>query len=175
MSYSEVKQEQEKSILEDYLDWLNEGEDEYEVIATPDPPDGIVQNLTTDETFWVEVSSSYHSDKWAIDLNSYADPDRNHIAMPDGRYMNMDQYVAEKFAETLASKLSKTSYKEAFDEYGPGALVIKVYSPWAVDDTTFGLMEEECKSVKNETGYFDEVFIYHNDGDGYRFSEWEID
>jgi hypothetical protein len=95
--------------------------------------------------------------------------------MPNGTYMDIDQLVAKKFSETLAKKLSKSSYEEAFDEYGPGVLVIKIYSPWAVDDTTFAFMEEECESVSNETGYFDEVYIYHNDGDGYRFSEWEID
>lgn len=112
MTYSDIKQSQELSILDDYLEWLNENDDEYEVIATPDPPDGIIKNITKDETLWVEVSSSYHSEDWAIDLNSYADPDRDHAAMPDGTYMDIDQLVAKKFAANLAKKLSKLSLKK---------------------------------------------------------------
>ncbi|WP_419783143.1 hypothetical protein [Maridesulfovibrio sp.] len=172
MGYSDIKEDQERSILDDFIEWLNEDDDKYKLVETPDPPDGVVLDKSDDEKFWVEVTSAYFDRAWAEDINSYAAPNREHKDMSGKGFGDMDRKVADEIKAIVQQKMSKSSYGEVYESYGQGILVVKVYSPWTVGGDVFDYLDD-LNDINNETGYIGEVYLYHDDGDGYQFNEWE--
>ncbi|WP_449243506.1 hypothetical protein, partial [Desulfovibrio sp.] len=70
------------------------------------------------------------------------------------------------------AKLSKNSYSEATEKYGPGILVVDVQNP-SFDGQTIEAMEKEEDFNIDDSEYFHSIYIRWRGGDGYQFMKWE--
>lgn len=168
MNSSKVKFLQETSIIEDFISFFNQKRSIYKLHDRPDPPDAVIENTFLKKYFWFEVTTVFFSKEWAIDLNSSADHNRVHKPMQQGPYVNMDDTVFQRTIKIFSEKNKKKSYDEVFSKYGKGMLVIKVYSPWGVDNNLFVSIKNAIRR-KNKRTLFNRVYIYSTCGDGYTF------
>ncbi|TPJ59959.1 hypothetical protein [Mesorhizobium sp. B2-6-1] len=128
------------------------------VVATPDPPDAIIQSGQT--TRWVEVGSVFWNDDWAHHLNSRATPGETDRPIGKGLYLDMDEQLADRFVAVLQDKLAKRSYLPFAQQHGPGYLVLPVMSPFAFDRHTKHLIRQKWNSSpRTDIGCFRGVFL----------------
>lgn len=158
-----------------FLSWLARRTGEaFTVVDRPNPPDAIVQSAK--RTTWIEVTDAFYSNTWAQDLFSSATPDEEHKPMPPGIYKNMDARFAANFTALLKRKLSKKSYCEVCQKYGPGILLVGIESPWFGADTC-EQMREECQKTdwSTDRGNFGRVIISFPSFMDQSFEEWDWD
>ncbi len=173
----QVKDKHERFLIDAFISWwVSQTGEQFSVISRPHPkpPEAIVQSDR--RTTWIEVTDAFYSDEWAQDLFSDATPNETHKPMVPGPFKNMDAKSAARFALLLKKKLSKVSYAEAREKYGPGILLVGMQSLW-FDGVTCDLMREECKKTdwSTDRGHFSHVFICFRSLNELAFEEWKWD
>lgn len=169
MNSSNIKFLQETSIINDFISFFNNKRPIYKLHERPDPPDAIIENTFLKKFFWLEVTTEVYSKEWAIDLTSYAAPNRPHKSMQQKMYINMDETVFQRVINIFSKKSKKSSYDKVLSKYGKGMLIIKVYSPWGVDHDLLLRIKNEIKR-KNRKTLFNRVYLYSTFGNGYAFT-----
>jgi hypothetical protein len=170
-----VQEKHERFLVDAFIAWwASQTGEQFRVISRPHPhpPEAIVQS--DQRTTWIEVTDAFYSDEWAQDLYSYATHGEAHKSMGPGPYVDMDAQTVTRFAALLKKKLSKQSYAEPYEKYGPGILLVGMQSPW-FDAQTCDMMLAECKETdwSTDRGYFSRVFISFSSLNQQAFEEWK--
>jgi hypothetical protein len=170
-----VQDKHERVLVDAFITWwASQTGEQFRVIARPHPlpPEAIVQS--DQRTTWIEVTDAFHSDEWAQDLYSNVTPGESHKPMGPGPNVNMDAQTAARFAALLKKKLSKQSYADPHQNYGPGILLVGMQSPW-FDEQTCETMRHECGRTDWSTDqrFFSHVFISFSSLNQQTFEEWK--
>lgn len=108
MSQNNFGAKNENFILESFLKWFNDEDENYRIIGTPNPPDAIIEDEHSGDQTWVEVTTCYYSKELAEDYTSYYHPHRDHVPMESEHgYTSMDKSFAESFWKIVKKKLKK--------------------------------------------------------------------
>ena len=167
----DVQQRHERFHVQLFIDALNKRHrSNFRVVSEPNPPEAIIQSGRT--TRWVEVVSAYWNRAYAQDLNSYATEGEVHKSVGSGVFRNMDLEFAQNFADSVLSKLEKSSYDSARDKYGAGYLVVPILFPFFGRDTLQFMQQEwRNKSVKDR-GCFRSIYLNYKVSNTYAVSLW---
>lgn len=111
----------------------------FKVESRPNPPDAVL--VDGKRRTWMEHTDAFYPG-WAEHLTSYAAADKVHRPMRRGLHMDMDNQVAEVFANVTLQKFNNRSYKAAVNQYGPGILVVGIESPWLDGETLQAINEK---------------------------------
>jgi hypothetical protein len=169
----EVKKAHERFTIDLFLEWFNRWHSsQFKVIDEPDPPEAIIKSGKTIR--WVEVTAAFWNDAFAQDICSYATEGEGHKPAPDGAVsVNPTSVFVRKFITLLAQKLSKSSYVDYRDTYGPGYLIVSIQYPFFSKDVVarLGCAWDELQVV--DRGCFRSIyFAYREFGGGYRIMRW---
>jgi hypothetical protein len=171
---SPVKQQHERSVVADFISWLNARRGtRYSVVEEPDPPEAIIQSVRV--TTWVEVVDAFWTGAYAQDLYSFATPGELHKPIGPGPHVGMDICFAKSFVKALSNKLKKTSYLPFLKKYGPGYLVVPIQHPW-FDGRTVREMTDfwSCGRPWPDKGCFKEVYIACPSLNRRAFRKWKV-
>ena len=170
-----VQEKHERVLIDEFIAWwASQTGEQFRVIFRPHPlpPEAIVQSVQ--RTTWIEVTDAFHSDKWAQDLYSNATPGESRKPMGPGPYVDMDAQTAARFATLLKKKLSKQSYADTHEKYGPGTLLVRMQSSWFGEQTCDMMRDECCKTNwSTDQGFFSHVFISFRSLNQQTFEEWK--
>ena len=174
MSQSEdINGQNETYILNEFLEWFNDDDEDYIKIGPDDfnaAPDAIIYDEGSDVTTWVEITTCFLDEQFAIDECTYARNPIENLATHSRQLINPDLAFAERFAKLVEKKFNKTSYESVADEYGEGILIIRIMNPF-FDEQTEEYMREKYEELE-ESDYFDYVVICYHDDDELIFEEW---
>lgn len=166
-----VKAKHEAAYINAFIAWHGRAyRSYYRVIARPDPPDAIIQSNQT--TSWIEIGDVLWNDAWARDQYSYATPGETHQPIRSGVHTNMDEQFSDNFVRVLIQKLTKKSYQQVFEKYGPGYLVLPMMSPFFNHDTVRLMRRKWDASLAIDAGYFRGVFLAYPNA--FQFRRWRL-
>lgn len=171
---AENKSKHEEFYINAFIDWHRTAFGScYEVVERPDPPDAIIRSEYT--TTWVEISDIYWNKSWAKDVHTYSAIDEEHRPIPPGFHAGPDAQFAQQFVDVVGNKLSKSNYKEFFDSYGPGYLVLPIMYP-LFNHHSVEFMKKAWQSVQpiKDHGYFRRILLARSLQPGVSFSQWRV-
>ncbi len=144
---------------------------DFKVIEEPNPPEAIIRSNNT--TRWVEVTTAYLNEAYAIDLNTYAVKGERHIASRQDVPHNPDDEFAQQFIDVVTKKLEKTSYEAFFSQYGKGYLVVSIKHP-LFSQRTLSIIERIWDaSVTLDRGFFKSIYLVYPVFGEYKVSLWK--
>jgi hypothetical protein len=166
-----IKAKHEAAYINAFIEWHSRVyRSRYRVISRPEPPDAIIQSGST--ISWVEVGDVFWSDAWARDQYSYATPGETHRPIHSGVHSGMDEQFADRFVRVLQDKLTKKSYRQVVEQYGPGYLVLPMMSPFFNHDTLRLMRQKWAEVARTDAGYFRGVFLAYPRAS--RFRRWRL-
>lgn len=142
----------------------------FAVVEEPNPPEAIVRSGRT--TRWVEVTTVFWNQAFAIDVYSYATEGEVHRPIGDGVFIGPDAEFAANFVSVIKQKLEKTTYAKFRDRYGPGYLVVSVQYPLFNHRTMHYITEAWSSLTMNDQGCFRSIYVAHRIFNGYRVFQW---
>jgi len=144
---------------------------DFHVIDEPNPPEAIIRSKLT--TRWVEVTTAYLNQAYAIDLNTYAVKGEKHQHVDDQVILNVDEEFAKHFVRVVKKKVEKLTYAPFYQQYGKGYLVVSIKHPMFSQKT---LAQIDClwdQSPALDKGFFKSVYIVYPLFDGYKVALWK--
>lgn len=169
----QIKAQHEEFLIAEFIKWWDrETGERFKVVKRPDPPDAII--MSNLRMSWIEATDVFYSIEWARNLYSMVTPGETHVPMGREVHVGMDEQTASRFTALLQQKLSKLSYREAFDSYGPGTLIIGMQSPW-FDAETYEMMQTVYQNAgrSDNAGYFEKVYLSFRSMNQQVFEEWK--
>lgn len=144
---------------------------DFKVIEEPNPPEAIIQSKST--TRWVEVTTAYLNDEYAIDLNTYAVKGEKHQPRQQVADINPDDQFAKQFVKVVIKKLEKPTYEPFFRKYGKGYLIVSIKDPSFGQGTLSAIQHvwDEVRVLDN--GYFKSIYIVYPVFNAYKVSLWK--
>jgi hypothetical protein len=158
-NYRVLKQQHETAVVDDFVAWLSDKSGaNWTVLERPDTPDAVISNGV--ETSWVEHTDLYRTWEEARSETSFITPDKKHIPHAENPIFDPDRRIAIALMNLLQSKLSNDSYRQAYEVYGPGFLVISERDPLFNKDSIAEIdrISEEIK-ISDDRGYFSKVCL----------------
>jgi len=144
---------------------------DFKVIQEPNPPEAIIQSGRTKR--WVEVTTAYLSDAYAIDLNTYAVKGEQHIPSEPNMLGDPDVEFAKQFVRVVAKKLQKATYKPFFSAHGKGYLVVSIKDPLFGQSTLTAIEHVWDKTQVLDKGFFKSIYIVYPVFGGYKVVLWK--
>lgn len=166
-----VKQAHERYQVGLLLSALNDRHgSRYVVISEPEPPEAIIKSGRT--TRWVEVVTAYLNADFAKDINSFATNGEDHHSISGQLIAEPDEQFAKNFVSAVSAKLEKKTYKEFYDLYGPGYLVVSIQNPF-FDGATLSAINEQWRAANiNSLGYFRSIYLTFRMETGHNVKRW---
>lgn len=156
-----VKDAHEIAVINDFIDWLNDKDGtKYEIVARPDPPDAILKDV--ESYMWVEHTDLYRSDDEAREEYEaiLADPGETPFVHSENPVIGPDERIANSLLVNLCKKLIKSSYRDAFDLYGPGIIIMTERDPLFSNSSLTAIKNALHDFVcEDDQGHFKEVFL----------------
>lgn len=115
----------------------------FRVESMPEPPDAVL--VDGSNRVWLEHTDAFYPG-WAEDITSYAASDKVHRPMRKGPHRDMDNCLADVFADVVNAKINNNSYRPFIEKYGPGILVVGLESPW-LDEETLQAIDRKWSEV----------------------------
>lgn len=140
------------------------------VVEEPNPPEAIIRSGRA--TRWVEVTTAFWNQAFAIDVYSYATIGEPHRPIGDGVFIGPDAEFAANFVAVVKKKLEKTTYATVRDRYGPGYLVVAVQYPMFGEHTMRFINAAWRSATLNDKGCFRSIYVSHRMLNGYRVFLW---
>lgn len=157
-----------KLFLENFNKWHRSN---FKVISEPNPPEAVVQSGKTIR--WVEVTTAYMNQEFAIDLNSYATDGEQYQPMTQHVFIGPDAHFAEQFVKVVKQKLEKQTYASIRDEYGLGYLIVSIQYPMFGRDSLRFISQAWSKVALKHANCFRSVYITYRVFDGYKVVLWK--
>jgi hypothetical protein len=159
----EIQVRHEDAVIAEYIRWIEaNGGPAYTVAARPDPPDAILH--TGDRHLWVEVADVYRSADEAHEERSRANPSEQLFVHREHPITDPDDRMAASLLRAVKSKMSSHSYREVFEQYGPGVLICCERDPLFDADTlesTLEALQHEREEIERlDRKYFNEIYLY---------------
>jgi len=157
--HRKIKRQHEIAVIENFVAWLNQSSGAHWVIIEhPDPPDAIIKD--GEKTSWVEHADLYRHWEEARSETSFVTPGTEHIPHSENPISDPDQRTAMALMSLLQDKLSKDSYSEVHEAYGPGFLLISERDP-LFDSNTVAVIDRlsEQIAIADDKGYFARVYL----------------
>ena len=133
-------------------------------------PEAIIRSGRT--TRWVEVTTAFWNQAFAIDVYSYATEGEVHKPIDHRVFVGPDQEFAASFVAVVKQKLEKATYAQFKDRYGPGYLVVSVQYPLFGEHTMRYIAKSWSSLTVNDQGCFQSVYVAHRVFNGYRVFLW---
>ena len=162
----------ERFIVNIFIDELNRRHRSYYRLSSePNPPEAIIQSKK--KTSWIEVTSTFISQRFAEDQWTFATPGEKHRPVPKEVIINPDAQFAANFVSIVKKKLEKSSYLEFRDMYGSGYLLVSVQYP-LFNPSTIKFMRRAWESTKfADLGCFRSIYLIFHACNGYRVVLWQ--
>lgn len=148
---------------------------DFKVVGEPNPPEAIIQSKHT--TRWVEVTTAYLNEAYAIDLNTYAVKGEKHLpssATTSGNAeINVDDEFAKHFVRVVRNKLEKPNYESYFRAHGKGYLVVSIKDPFFGQSTLAAIQRVWDSAAVSDKGFFKSVYIVYPIFGEYKVSLWK--
>ncbi len=164
-----IKNFHEISILNGFVSWLNTlSREDFQIVARPNPPDAIIKGVT--QTEWLEHTDAYRSDEEAKEELSLATPGGEPYKREKVLLVEPDKRIVAAILNNVHRKLQKNSYKEAFEKYGPGTLIISERDA-LFDEQSLELVRRSLPSYyfHGDRGYFKRAYLCIRSEGGYFF------
>lgn len=142
----------------------------FAVVEEPISPEAIIRSGGT--TRWVEVTTAFWNQAFAIDTYSYATEGEVHRPIGDGVFVDPDEEFAKSFVSVVKQKLEKATYGKFRDRYGPGYLVVSVQYPLFGQHTMHYIAKAWSALAVNDQGCFRSVYVAYRVFNGYRVFLW---
>ena len=166
-----VQEAHERFNVSLFLETLNHRyHSNFAVVEEPNPPEAIIRSGRT--TRWVEVTTAFMNQAFAIDVYSYATAGEVHRPIDDEVFVGPDAQFAANFVSVIKKKLEKATYAKFRDRYGPGYLVVSVQYPLFNHRTMHYVSEAWSSLTLNDQGCFRSIYIAHRVVNGYRVFLW---
>lgn len=168
-----IKQTHEDAVIEKFLSWYNSThETKFKIIDKPEPPDAVAQD--EGKYIWIEHADIYRSSEEAREERSAVTPGEKPYQRQEHLISEPDKRMAIAFVFTLNKKLSNNSYRNWYEKYGPGILILTERDP-LFDQSTWDCISEELNSCsfENDKGYFKKIFLGYRIMGGLSFIEAE--
>lgn len=171
-SRSQVKKLHERFTVNLFLKAFNfRYHTDFKVVDEPDPPEAIVQSKNA--TRWVEVTTAYLSEEYAMDLHSYATEGEKHKPVSQDGLINPDEQFAKQFVKVVKDKLEKPTYQPFFNQYAHGYLVVSIKYP-LFNLKTLKIIQRIWDETKvMNTGFFKSIYITYPVFHDYKVSLWK--
>ncbi|MFW5432432.1 MAG: hypothetical protein ACKE5M_05390 [Methylophilaceae bacterium] len=144
---------------------------DFKVIEEPNPPEAIIQSKSSIR--WVEVTTAYLSEEYAIDLNTYAVEGEKHKPRRQAVYVDSDEQFAEQFVRTVSKKLEKVTYEPFFREHGKGYLVVSIKDPLFGQSILGAIQKAWDETEVVDKGFFKSIYIVYPVFGEYKVSLWK--
>ncbi len=160
----QIKDKHEGCVIEAFVCWYNaQTAQRFSIVARPNPPDAVVQ--FEDTKLWIEHADVYRGPEEAREEYAYAtlgESDYDHSERP---IVEPDERTTIALLAILDKKLAKESYKEFFEKFGKGLLLLTERDP-LFSESTMECIRERLRehNFSKDRGYFKEAYI------GYRLS-----
>lgn len=144
---------------------------DFKVIEEPNPPEAIIQSKRTKR--WVEVTTAYLNQDYAIDLNTRAVAGEKHLPSRESMVANPDEAFAKHFVKVVKSKLEKASYAPCYEAHGKGYLVVSIKHPLFAQ-ATLATIEKHWDAMQiSDKGFFKSVYIVYPVFNSYKVALWK--
>lgn len=144
---------------------------DFTVVDEPNPPEAIIQSKRS--TRWVEVTTAYLNDAYAIDLNTYAVKGEKHQPREKEAVVNPDEQFAKQFVRVVKKKLEKPTYEPFFRQYGKGYLIVSIKDPLFGQSTLAAVQQVWDKAQVLDNGFFKSIYIIYPVFGAYKVSLWQ--
>lgn len=166
-----IQQAHERVYVDYFLDWFNCAyRTDFKVISEPNPPEAVVRSSRT--TRWVEVTTAFWNESYAMDLYSHATPDETHRSIGNGPFQDMDYVFSTNFVSVIKKKLEKKSYIPCRDKYGPGYLVVPIKYPWFDGKTVACMRDAWAATTIDNLGCYRGIYMAYPSSSGIKISRW---
>lgn len=154
-----MQKQHEQAVVAGFLNYYNQiNGTQFAVDSEPEPPEAIAKD--GEKCIWLEVTDVYFSDDLAKDVQSYATPGETHIPEKGGVKESPDKTFLQRFMGVVETKLSKPSYKEVCEIYGPGILIVGIQYPLFNEEMLHELqVYQKSMSLAGNLGYFNKIYI----------------
>ncbi len=154
-----LQRQHEKWVIDQFLSWYNIKQGtEFKVVKRPDPPDAIAQDKNN--IIWIEHTDIYRSAEEAKEERSLATPGEIPYERQEHPIASPDKRIAISAVRTLNKKLSKESYYNSFEIFGPGILILNERDNLITESTWDCVMAEiNSHCFAYDKGYFKNVFF----------------
>lgn len=142
----------------------------FTVVEEPNPPEAIIRSGR--KTRWVEVTTAFWNEAFAIDTYSYATEGEVHRPIGKEVFVGTDEEFAKSFVSVVKQKLEKASYGKFRDRYGLGYLVVSVQYPLFSQHTMHYVTKAWSALAVNDQGCFRSVYVVYRVFNGYRVFLW---
>ncbi len=166
-----VKHGHEDHVIGQFTEFINQAQGmEYQPLPRrfSEPPDAVLEDGK--RYMWVEHADVYRSMEEAREDFSYATPGEETIPHTGGPIVEPNKRIAYAVNRVMSKKLRKESYREVYEEYGMGVLLLTVRDPLFSE----GTLREICDFLDNDEvpddlGYFRAVYLGIAQGDDFQF------
>jgi len=160
----QVKSAHEIAVIDAFVRWYSAATSKnFRIIDRPDPPDAIIQCGSTKR--WIEHADVYRNSEEAREEYSYVTPGEKPFDHSEHPILEPDKRIAMACAEVLRKKLTKTSYREFYEEFVGGILLLTERDP-SFSESTLECIKDEvtCHDFSGSRGYFTEAYIGYRRG-----------
>ena len=144
---------------------------DFKVVEEPNPPEAIIQSKGS--TRWVEVTTAYMSEEYAVDLNTYAVVGERHKPSRQGLLIEADGKFAKQFVSVVKKKLEKPTYEPFYQKHGKGYLVVSVKYPLFGVDTLKTIQRIWDETQVLDKSFFKSIYITYPIFGRYKTSLWK--
>ncbi len=154
----------EGAVIDTFIQWLGSRSfPPFEIIARPDPPDAILQ--AGSDLLWVEVADVYRSADEAHEERSAATPGETRFTHREHPIINPDDRMADALLRVVVNKLNRSTYRQVYEQYGPGVLICCERDPLFDSSTLEAIRdrfdEQTCSELSTlNGGVFKEIYLY---------------
>ena len=156
-----IKNLHEKNAIKDSLDLLNaHNKTNFQIIKKPNPPDAIIQDES--KYSWIEHTDVTRNNDEARELWTYIIPEEPFQRRTENIIINPQKKISLSIINRMVKKLTKDSYKPAFQKYDKGILIMTVLDP-LFEESVLTVIEKDISNVdwkicKNKK-YFKTVYL----------------
>ena len=170
-SRKEIQEAHEHDVIRQFITWLNSTtSSHFRVTARPQPPDAVLCDECCSRWVWVEHADIYRSGDEAHEERSLVIQGERDYLHTEHPIVEPDQRLSTAFVETFGAKLQKSSYAAAFEEYGPGILVLTERDPLFTRSTIAQIQKEAAAyDLSFDLGFFKDAYLGYRSLAGLRF------
>lgn len=161
----DLKREHEEAVLRKFGSYLDRRGIELRILGRPDPPEAIVE--IDGKKTWIEITDAYLDESHAIGLTTGACDDVKHIPDAGRLVIAPDEIFSTVLYSVVKGKYEKPSMQKAVEIYGPGILLVGVFSPFTTAElVAYGEAAVVAEMVsKHPLQVFETIYVYDGAGE----------
>ena len=159
MNRRDIKDRHESSVLLYFKKYLQNINKQLEIHERPDPPDALV-SIDRNKT-WIEITDAFLNGEFARTLTSLSTEDIDDYAPAENPFIIIpDELFSDKVLEVISKKYQKKTMSAIYKKYGPGVLLVGLYSPYMEQDEINDLREQVAEFRQRNDDRFEQIYLY---------------